>query len=170
MSSRVYPHGTSPTSPPKIPKLVRCKCNDQTRVTEVELPVEVKFDADLPNGPYIQGDAGTAFAPGSFTATVPPVGATWGDISGMIVARHQKDLDKFEKEFTAWCDRLLHQEEEVPAEHPEIDFIEGKHEGTYLRQIYTGFAAIVQNDYMVHMIECENPLMSKFINALYAKT
>lgn len=80
------------------------------------------------------------------------------------------DLDKFEKEFTAWCDRLLHQEEEVPAEHPEIDFIEGKHEGTYLRQIYTGFAAIVQNDYMVHMIECENPLMSKFINALYAKS
>lgn len=77
------------------------------------------------------------------------------------------DLNKFEDDFTKWCTNLLFQEEEVPAEHPDIDFREGTHEGIYMKQVYTGFAAIVQGGFMIHMLECENPLMQKFMTALH---
>ena len=42
------------------------------------------------------------------------------------------DMDKYEKEFTKWCDELLYQEEEVPTKQPDIDFREGPHEGFYV--------------------------------------
>lgn len=58
----------------------------------------------------------------------------------------------------------------MPAEDPNIDFREGAHEGTYTPQVYTGYAAIVQGGYMVHMLECEAPLMGKFISALHARS
>ena len=80
------------------------------------------------------------------------------------------DLDKLEKEFTKWTEGLLHQEEEVPAEHPDIDFREGNHEGMYQPQVFTGFAAIVYGGFMIHMLECENPLMTKFITALHTRS
>ena len=41
------------------------------------------------------------------------------------------DLDRLEKEFTKWTETLLHQEEDVSAVNPDIDFREGNHDGTY---------------------------------------
>jgi hypothetical protein len=76
------------------------------------------------------------------------------------------DLDRLEKEFTQWVQGLLRQDGDVPAEDPNIDFREGGHEGFYAPQVYTGYAAIVMGGFMVHMLECENPLMSQFLHAL----
>ena len=58
----------------------------------------------------------------------------------------------------------------MPAEHPDIDFREGNHEGMYQPQVFTGFAAIVYGGFMIHMLECENPLMTKFITALHTRS
>jgi len=64
-------------------------------VTQHGFVCVVRFDDDLPNGPFVEGSAGNMFAPGSFTATVPSTGATWGLVAKLVADSHQAVLDRF---------------------------------------------------------------------------
>ena len=67
----------------------------KTTVTEHNLPCVVKFDDDLPNGPFAEGSAGNVLQPGAFTASVPSSGATWGMVLQLVVNLTQAEFDKF---------------------------------------------------------------------------
>ena len=67
----------------------------RTTVTENDLSCTVKFDDDLPNGPFVEGSVGNAFQVGSMSVSVPPNDATWGQVAQLVVAHHQKELDVF---------------------------------------------------------------------------
>lgn len=66
-----------------------------TSVTEQGLVCVIKFDDDLPNGPFVEGSAGNFLQPGSMTVSVPSTGATWGQVAELVAAHHQKELDAF---------------------------------------------------------------------------
>ena len=67
----------------------------ETTVTELNVVCVVKFDDDLPNGPFVEGSAGNMFAPGSFSVTVPSTGAAWSLVARLASDHHQLELDKF---------------------------------------------------------------------------
>ena len=71
------------------------KQGSRTTTTENDLVCAVKFDDDLPNGPFVEGSAGNIMQPGSLTVSVPPNGATWGQVAQLVAAHHQKELDAF---------------------------------------------------------------------------
>ena len=54
----------------------------------------VKFDDDLPNGPFAEGSAGTWGQPGSFSASVPATGATWGLVAKVVADHQNLEWDK----------------------------------------------------------------------------
>ena len=76
-------------------------------------------------------------------------------------------MDKFEKEFTQFVDTTCFQEE-VPVSNKDVDFRENYHEEMVGTQEYTGYAAIL-GPWMIHMFECEAPLMHKFLIKLNEK-
>jgi len=67
----------------------------KTTVTEHDIICVVKFDDDLPNGPFAEGSAGNMFQPGSFSATVPSTGAAWSLVARLVSDHQQLELDKF---------------------------------------------------------------------------
>ena len=67
----------------------------RTTVTKHDLPCTVKFDDDLPNGPFVEGSAGNMLQVGSMTVSAPPNDATWGQVAQLVAAHHQKELDAF---------------------------------------------------------------------------
>jgi hypothetical protein len=67
----------------------------RTTVTEHDLSCTVKFDDDLPNGPFVEGSAGNMMQAGSMSVSVPPNDATWGQVAELAAAHHQKELDAF---------------------------------------------------------------------------
>jgi len=69
--------------------------SSKTTVTENNIACVVKFDDDLPNGPFAEGSCGNAFQPGSFTVSVPSSGATWGMVAQLVVNLTQAEMDKF---------------------------------------------------------------------------
>lgn len=76
-------------------------------ILDQDLPTEIKFDDDLPNGPIVEGAIGTTQwlgvngRPSAFTVTVPP-GSTWGSIQDVLVARLQHDFDTGQAPHGAW--------------------------------------------------------------------
>ena len=68
-----------------------------TRETSVEhdLVCTVKFDEDLPNGPFVEGSAGNTFSAGNIVVSVPQYGTTWGQIADLVVRHHQAECDSF---------------------------------------------------------------------------
>jgi len=72
-----------------------CRQGSKTTVTEHDLVCVVKFDDDLPNGPFVEGSAGNMFQPGSFSATVPTTGAAWSLVARLVADKHQAELDRF---------------------------------------------------------------------------
>ncbi len=67
-----------------------------TTVTDADFACVVKFDGDLPNGPFVEGSAGSSLQPGAgFSVSVPPTGATWGLVAELVAKHHQAELDKF---------------------------------------------------------------------------
>ena len=74
-----------------------CRYRTQnTRVTEPDLVCTVKFDDDLPNGPFVEGSALNSFQQG-LTVSVPPADTTWGQVLQLVSEHHQEDLDAFYK-------------------------------------------------------------------------
>ena len=68
----------------------------RTKVAEFDFACVVKFDDDLPNGPFVEGSAGNMLQPGlGFSVSVPSTGATWSLVSQLVAKHHQVDLDKF---------------------------------------------------------------------------
>ena len=67
----------------------------RTTVTEHDLSCTVKFDDDLPNGPFVEGSGGNMIQAGSFNVSVPPNDATWGQVMQLVAAHQQKELDAF---------------------------------------------------------------------------
>lgn len=68
----------------------------RTNVKDASFVCVVKFDGDLPNGPFVEGSAGNLLQPGpGFSVSVPPTGATWGLVAELVAKHHQAELDKF---------------------------------------------------------------------------
>ena len=70
----------------------------RTNVKDASFVCVVKFDGDLPNGPFVEGSAGNLLQPGpGFSVSVPPTGATWGLVAELVAKHHQAELDKLHK-------------------------------------------------------------------------
>jgi hypothetical protein len=66
----------------------------RTTVTERDYVCVVKFDDDLPNGPFAEGSAGNILQPGSFTVSVPTTGFTWSLVANLVSGHMQAEMNK----------------------------------------------------------------------------